>query len=326
MRDAIGVWDTGEAPRPRVLQELAAPAWPADRLSAGSLWRTRPPISRRQGAQQPCDHNVHAPRPRGCLGGRHHTPRRLARLETAGLDATARLSRITGPTGLVSRSLGQEERLACRPNSAMVPRADHDRVQGGGREGAAVRLAPGLGRPLPRVGTQPGKAADCGLQPLGAGGCAGSLPHRMRPAVLPVPAAAWAWASIVTARCSVAGTTTRLPRWSSHPQAVPAHRPRSKTTGCRHAWPVRGVRWRAAGSSRAAASADAPGALGPARLPAGAPAASSGARPVRPTARGGPAVSRGRVTAGVAGRRFRALVRVRPRPRTPAERRGRPGG
>src|SRR5439155_26244522 len=55
----------------------------------------------------------------------------------------------------------------------------------------------------------------------------------------PVPAAARAWASPVTALCSVAGTTKPSPGWARHHRAAPATNPRAKRTRRRRAWSAR---------------------------------------------------------------------------------------
>jgi hypothetical protein len=164
-----------------LLQELAPPALPAHRLSAGVLWLTWPPIRCGQGEQQQGDHDVHAHRPRGFLGRRFHAPRRLTVLDIAMLYETAIII-LKGRPGPVHRGVGQEHRVAPWPIVPMPPLAPHHGVDGGGLEVTAVGVPPMFGRPLRIIRRQPDNPHDLGLQPLGRRGVAGPMPYRMRPA------------------------------------------------------------------------------------------------------------------------------------------------
>src|SRR5512132_4296512 len=86
MKDAVVALGKDDDQIPHLLQELAAPALPADGLSPGVLLLTLPSIGGCQGEHEQGEHHVPAHRPRGFLGWMLPTPLLLTLFDTAILD------------------------------------------------------------------------------------------------------------------------------------------------------------------------------------------------------------------------------------------------
>ena len=73
-KDAVAPLGTHHNLVPVLLEELPAPALPANRLTPRGLLLTRQPVGGRQGTHQQGEEDVHAHRPRAFLGRMLQTP------------------------------------------------------------------------------------------------------------------------------------------------------------------------------------------------------------------------------------------------------------
>jgi hypothetical protein len=109
MKDAIVVLDKYDHLIAALFQEPAAPTLPAHRLTPHGLVRTRQPVRRRQGEQQPREDDVHPDCPFVFLRWMPQLPRLLGLLDPTVLDETALIIILKGLQRLLPRGIGQED-------------------------------------------------------------------------------------------------------------------------------------------------------------------------------------------------------------------------
>src|SRR5262245_36734331 len=182
MKDAVEALCKDNDLVPSLLEELTAPALPADGLAPGFLLLTLPPVGGCQGEQQHGEQDVDAYRPPGFLRGMLQIPRLLGFLDPAILDQTAVIIVVERLQGLVHRGIGQEDRFTRRAIRMPVPLTDNHGIEGVGLEVTPVMVAPMLWRPILVITCQPGDAHDLRFQPLSPRRFALAMAHRVRPA------------------------------------------------------------------------------------------------------------------------------------------------
>lgn len=236
MKDAVIPSGKHDQLVPVLLLELASPALPAHRFRSQGFLFTLQPVRGRQGEHQQGKRHMYPHGPRGFLRWMFQVPRLLSCLDTAVLNEAAVIIIIKRLQGLRHGGIGQEHRLTPRPIVPPRPCADYYPIDRVGREVAPMVVTPVCLRPILFIRRQPRDPDHLRFQPLAIRRAALPMADQVdsmadRP---PSPAAASARASAVTAMCSLAGTTKRIPCCSSHHRSVPAKKPRSKTTLYRH--------------------------------------------------------------------------------------------
>src|ERR1700752_2784028 len=114
----------------RLLQELAAPAWPAHRLPAACLPLARQPIRRGQGEHQQGKQHMHAHRPCRFLWWMTQVPLLLGFLDTTVLDETAVVIILKGLQRLLDRGVRQEHGFATWTIVLPTPLPHHHGIDG----------------------------------------------------------------------------------------------------------------------------------------------------------------------------------------------------
>jgi hypothetical protein len=172
MKDGIATLGKDDDVIAGLLQELATPAFPTDRLVPRVGLRTLQTIRRRQGEHQQGKQHVDAHGPRGFLRRMFQTPLLLTLLDTAMLDRTAVIIVIEGLPGVLHRGIRQQDGFAPWAIIPPVPLAHDHGIDGVGLKVPAGVVTPMLRSPILVIGRQPNDPHDLRLQPLGPGGVA----------------------------------------------------------------------------------------------------------------------------------------------------------
>jgi hypothetical protein len=244
MKDPIVALNRHDDLCTRLRQELTPPALPPGGEPVGCLPLTLQPIGHGQSKQEQGEHDVHPHRPLGFLEWMAQGSLFLGFFDAAIFDQAAFIVVIKWLHGFCDRGVGQEDGCSPGPIVPPMPSARDDGIDEVALETTAIRVDSLLGRPILVIGGQHCDADDLRFQAFGVHGLALPMAYRVDPSAdrnAIVPAAAWAWASAVTAMSALAGITTRRPCWSSHHRSVPSKKPLSKTTVCRRAMPARWV-------------------------------------------------------------------------------------